>query len=36
VQTLTAFVKQRGGRVDNDVLIALLSLIAAMPEYQLC
>ena len=36
IQTLTEFVSQRGGRVDNDMLIALLSLIAAMPEYQLC
>jgi uncharacterized protein (DUF1800 family) len=36
VQTLTKFVNDRGQEVDNETLIALLSLIAAMPEYQLC
>jgi uncharacterized protein (DUF1800 family) len=36
VSTLVAFVKANGGRIDNNMLIALLSLITAMPEYQLC
>jgi len=35
VDGLVAFVEARGGRVDNAMLIALLSLIASMPEYQL-
>lgn len=33
---LVQFVEQHGGRIDNDMMIALLSLITAMPEYQLC
>ncbi|MHC4948858.1 MAG: DUF1800 domain-containing protein [Planctomycetota bacterium] len=36
VRTLVDFVQDRGGRIHNDVLVALLALIAAMPEYQLC
>jgi len=35
VDGLVAFVEARGGRVDNAMLIALLSLITSMPEYQL-
>jgi hypothetical protein len=36
VETLVALVNEHNGRMDNVMLIALLSLIAAMPEYQLC
>jgi uncharacterized protein (DUF1800 family) len=36
VQTLVKFVNENGGTIDKPMLIALLSLIAAMPEYQLC
>lgn len=36
VETLLTYIKDNGGEIDNDMLIALLSLIAAMPEYQLC
>ena len=36
VTTLVTFIEQHGGRIDNDMIIALLSLITAMPEYQLC
>jgi uncharacterized protein (DUF1800 family) len=36
LQTLTEFANARGGAFDNETLIAILSLIAAMPEYQLC
>jgi len=36
VATLTTFVEGHGGRLDNDMIIALLALITAMPEYQLC
>ena len=36
VESLVSFVESRGGRLDNAMLIALLSLITAMPEYQLC
>lgn len=36
VDNLTDFVKRRGSVRDNDCLIELLSLITAMPEYQLC
>ncbi len=36
VETLLRFVEDAGGRIDNAVLIGLLSLIGAMPEYQLC
>jgi uncharacterized protein (DUF1800 family) len=34
-ETLRAFITQRDGAIDNAALIALLSLITAMPEYQL-
>ncbi len=33
---LEAFVASHGGRVSGDILTALLLLITAMPEYQLC
>ncbi len=36
VESLVRFASARGGRLDNAMLIALLSLITAMPEYQLC
>jgi uncharacterized protein (DUF1800 family) len=36
VKTLTDFIDACGGHVDNTVLVGLLSLIAGMPEYQLC
>jgi uncharacterized protein (DUF1800 family) len=36
VETLAAYVDERGGTRDNDTLVGVLSLIAAMPEYQLC
>jgi uncharacterized protein (DUF1800 family) len=36
VATLTQFAEKSGGGFDNDMIIATLSLIAAMPEYQLC
>jgi hypothetical protein len=36
VETLMAFIDSCGGRLDNDVLVGSLALIAAMPEYQLC
>lgn len=36
VAVLQKFVASHGGHVDNNMLIALLSLITAMPEYQLC
>ena len=36
VETLVEFVNAHGGTIDNEMLIALLSLITAMPEYQLC
>lgn len=36
VRTLTDFVSSNGNRVTNDMIIAMLSLITAMPEYQLC
>lgn len=36
VETLVGFVNDRGGRLDNTMLVALLSLITALPEYQLC
>jgi hypothetical protein len=36
VRTLVDFVASHGGRVSNDMMIALLALITAMPEYQLC
>lgn len=36
ITTLVNFVNDRGGSIDNTVLIEMLCLIAAMPEYQLC
>jgi uncharacterized protein (DUF1800 family) len=36
IETLVQFVEDHGGKIDNDMLVALLSLITAMPEYQLC
>jgi hypothetical protein len=36
INTLDTFVRENGGRLNNDMIIGLLSLIAAMPEYQLC
>ncbi len=35
VDSLVEFVEGRGGRLDNAMLVALLALITAMPEYQL-
>lgn len=36
VDELVTFIKDHGGITSNNALIALLSLITAMPEYQLC
>jgi len=36
VHTLVEYVNSNGGELDNQTVIAVLSLIAAMPEYQLC
>ena len=36
IDSLAEFVESRGGRLDNTMLIALMCLITAMPEYQLC
>ena len=36
IRPLVQFVNDRGGKLDNRILIALLMLITAMPEYQLC
>jgi hypothetical protein len=36
VQQVLAFAQSRGDRLDNDRIIAVLALTAAMPEYQLC
>ncbi|HVP72480.1 MAG TPA: DUF1800 domain-containing protein, partial [Phycisphaerales bacterium] len=36
VKALVEFANANGGTVDRPMLIGLLSLIAAMPEYQLC
>jgi uncharacterized protein (DUF1800 family) len=36
IDTLVTYVNENGGALNNDTLIALLSLIAAMPEFQLC
>ncbi|MHC4219372.1 MAG: DUF1800 domain-containing protein [Planctomycetota bacterium] len=36
IDALSEFVESRGGRLDNTMLIALMCLITAMPEYQLC
>lgn len=35
-EQLTQFLEERGGRVHRDTIIALLLLMTAMPEYQLC
>jgi uncharacterized protein (DUF1800 family) len=36
ITTLVNFVNDRGGTINNTILIEMLCLIAAMPEYQLC
>lgn len=36
VDTLVGFVNEGGGRLSSDMLTGVLSLVAAMPEYQLC
>ncbi len=36
VDELKNFVKTHGNEINNTLLVALLSLITAMPEYQLC
>jgi uncharacterized protein (DUF1800 family) len=36
IDSLTEFVESRRGRLNNTMLIALMCLITAMPEYQLC
>lgn len=36
IETLEKFVASRGNQLTNDMIIGLLALIAAMPEYQLC
>ncbi len=36
IDSLVEFVEARGGRMDGPMIVALLSLITAMPEYQLC
>jgi uncharacterized protein (DUF1800 family) len=36
ITSLVNFVNDRGGKIDNTILIEMLCLIAAMPEYQLC
>jgi hypothetical protein len=36
VQTLVAFVREHGGKIDNRMLVGLMTLITAMPEYQVC
>ena len=36
VDSLVEFVEARGGWMDGPMIVALLSLITAMPEYQLC
>jgi uncharacterized protein (DUF1800 family) len=36
VEQLVAFVGEQGSELDEHMLIALMSLITAMPEYQLC
>jgi len=35
-EQVLAFLRERGNRIDTDRIIALLCLISAMPEYQLC
>ncbi len=36
VRALTGFAREHDDRVNRDVLVGMLLLIAAMPEYQLC
>lgn len=36
VETLSRYISDKGGRVDNEVLVEVLCLISALPEYQLC
>ncbi|UCD74599.1 MAG: DUF1800 domain-containing protein, partial [Phycisphaerales bacterium] len=36
VETLVKFVEDQGGTLNNDMLVGMLALISAMPEYQLC
>lgn len=35
-EALLAFAKENGDRVNNELVIGMLCLITAMPEYQLC
>ncbi|MBX3404805.1 MAG: DUF1800 domain-containing protein [Phycisphaeraceae bacterium] len=35
-ETLTSFLHQHGGRITPETVTALLLLVTAMPEYQLC
>ncbi len=35
-EQLTAFLEARGGKLNRDTIIALLLLMTAMPEFQLC
>ena len=36
VEAIRSFIDDCGGRLTNDVVVGALSLITAMPEYQLC
>jgi uncharacterized protein (DUF1800 family) len=36
VDPLVRFVERHEDKIDNDMVVALLTLITAMPEYQLC
>lgn len=36
IRELNAFLQKNGSRIDHNMLVGLLALIAAMPEYQLC
>jgi uncharacterized protein (DUF1800 family) len=36
MRTLTAFAREHDNRVNRGVLVGMLLLITAMPEYQLC
>jgi hypothetical protein len=36
MRTLTAFAREHDDRVNRGVLVGMLLLITAMPEYQLC
>ncbi len=35
-ESLMKFAKENGGRVNNELVVGMLCLITAMPEYQLC